>query len=199
MCERYRGSVVVMPEQDVIRGAETSIVIIESLKRENFESVFFDMSKRELEVYGYLPKGWTNVEIGLALIISDQTVKIHKTRIFEKLGVGGVDEAVLKGVSTKYFKLEALIEGLDLEKVKTLSKRERELLDVFSDIKNPPSGNKGAARRLHVATKTVNNHITKILDKLGVKHKIQATLLYMAAKEKGLLVEESIISLDNTH
>lgn len=43
---------------------------------------------REIEVAELAALGRSNAEIGLALYISEETVKVHMKRIFEKLGIG---------------------------------------------------------------------------------------------------------------
>lgn len=45
------------------------------------------LTPREAEVLGWVARGKTNAEIGLALFISAQTVRKHLENIFEKLGV----------------------------------------------------------------------------------------------------------------
>ena len=52
------------------------------------------LSGREVEVLGLVAKGLTNAEIGLALHISEATVKTHLLRAFGKLGVSDRTAAV---------------------------------------------------------------------------------------------------------
>lgn len=52
------------------------------------------LSPRELEVLHYLAKGLTNDEIGTALFVSCETIKVHLKHIFAKLGVSTRTEAV---------------------------------------------------------------------------------------------------------
>lgn len=53
-----------------------------------------ELSDREREVLAMLVKGRSNKEIGAALGISENTVKVHTTKVFEKLGVADRLEAV---------------------------------------------------------------------------------------------------------
>ena len=53
-----------------------------------------DLTPRELEVLRTVTAGKSNKEIGVALNISEATVKVHVTHILEKLKVGGRTEAI---------------------------------------------------------------------------------------------------------
>ena len=54
------------------------------------------ISKREFEVLALLGKGMSNQEIADALFISQNTVKTHASRLFEKLAVKNRTHAILK-------------------------------------------------------------------------------------------------------
>jgi two-component system, NarL family, response regulator LiaR len=54
------------------------------------------ISKREYEVLALLGKGMSNQEIADALFISQNTVKTHTSRLFEKLAVKNRTHAILK-------------------------------------------------------------------------------------------------------
>ncbi len=54
------------------------------------------LSKREMEVLELLAEGISNQEIADKLFISENTVKTHTSRLFEKLGVKNRTAAVLK-------------------------------------------------------------------------------------------------------
>jgi DNA-binding NarL/FixJ family response regulator len=47
------------------------------------------LSRREREVFRYAATGMANKELAQRLAISEATVKVHLTRIFQKLGVSG--------------------------------------------------------------------------------------------------------------
>jgi pimeloyl-ACP methyl ester carboxylesterase/DNA-binding CsgD family transcriptional regulator len=53
------------------------------------------LSARERDILERVAQGFTNVEIGRQLFISDKTVRNHITRIFEKLGVHSRAQAIV--------------------------------------------------------------------------------------------------------
>jgi len=57
-----------------------------------------ELSDREKQVLDALVKGRSNKEIAFALGISENTVKVHTTRVFEKLGVADRLEAVTAAI-----------------------------------------------------------------------------------------------------
>ena len=57
-----------------------------------------ELSDREKEVLEMLVRGRSNKEIASALGISENTVKVHTTRVFEKLGVADRLEAVTAAI-----------------------------------------------------------------------------------------------------
>lgn len=56
----------------------------------------FGISKREYEVLKLLGTGMSNQEIADALFVSQNTVKTHTSRLFEKLAVKNRTQAILK-------------------------------------------------------------------------------------------------------
>lgn len=52
------------------------------------------LTPRELEILGRIAEGLSNREIGEKLFVSENTVKTHSARVFEKLGVGRRTQAV---------------------------------------------------------------------------------------------------------
>ena len=57
-----------------------------------------ELSEREKEVLAMLVRGRSNKEIAIELGISENTVKVHTTRVFEKLGVADRLEAVTAAI-----------------------------------------------------------------------------------------------------
>ena len=55
------------------------------------------ITPREHEILGLIAAGLSNREIGERLFVSENTVKTHSSRLFEKLGAKRRVQAVLKG------------------------------------------------------------------------------------------------------
>lgn len=55
------------------------------------------ITPREYEILGLIAEGLSNREIGERLCVSENTVKTHSSRVFDKLGVNRRVQAVLKG------------------------------------------------------------------------------------------------------
>ena len=55
------------------------------------------LTQRELEILGLIAQGLSNREIGERLFVSENTVKTHSSRIFEKMQVNRRVQAVQRG------------------------------------------------------------------------------------------------------
>jgi NarL family two-component system response regulator LiaR len=55
------------------------------------------ITPREFEILGLIAEGLSNREIGERLFVSENTVKTHSSRLFDKLGVNRRVQAVVKG------------------------------------------------------------------------------------------------------
>ena len=55
------------------------------------------LTPRELEILGQIAAGLSNREIAERLFVSENTVKTHSSRVFEKLGVNRRVQAVQRG------------------------------------------------------------------------------------------------------
>ncbi|WP_088227718.1 response regulator transcription factor [Desulfosporosinus sp. FKB] len=64
------------------------------------------LSDRELEILHYVVQGSSNREIGVALFISEKTVKNHLSSIYRKLEVEDRTQAALKAVKLKLIQLD---------------------------------------------------------------------------------------------
>lgn len=83
------------------------------------------------------------------------------------------DEALTAAV------LERLRDDEDVDpRIASLSPRERDVLDLLADGRS----NREIAETLHLAEKTVKNHITRLLAKLGVQRRTEAIRLVRASR-----------------
>lgn len=78
-------------EQAVQRHA---IAQTQALERQAIEARLARLSSREHEVMEYVIKGYLNKQIAAELGIAEKTVKVHRSRIMEKVEVGSVAELV---------------------------------------------------------------------------------------------------------
>jgi DNA-binding NarL/FixJ family response regulator len=65
-----------------------------------------DLTKREVEVLERIATGMTNKEIGVALSISEDTVKLHVKNLFGKLDVTDRTQAVAVAAKRGILRLE---------------------------------------------------------------------------------------------
>jgi DNA-binding NarL/FixJ family response regulator len=63
----------------------------------------------------------------------------------------------------------------------SLSLRERQILSLIADGLT----NREIGERLHLAEKTVKNHVSGLLRKLGVQHRTQAAILHLSTQRHG--------------
>lgn len=94
----YAGEPILSP---AVLGKHTYLKAKTSVPNNNF-----GLSSRELEILNYVVKGSSNKDIGLALFISEKTVKNHLSNIFRKLEVTDRTQAALKAVKTKIIALD---------------------------------------------------------------------------------------------
>jgi two-component system, NarL family, response regulator len=68
-----------------------------------------ELTPREMEVMHVVAKGKSNKEIGVALDISEATVKVHVTHILEKLQASGRTEAIGLAVNRGLVRMDAAV------------------------------------------------------------------------------------------
>jgi len=68
-----------------------------------------ELTPREMEVMRAVARGKSNKEIGVALDISEATVKVHVTHILEKLQASGRTEAIGLAVSRGLVRMDAVV------------------------------------------------------------------------------------------
>lgn len=79
----------------VKEGMERCLSVMNDLNEQNNAKKLIDkLTPREFEVLQYVISGFLNKQIAAELNISEQTVKIHRGKITEKLGVKSVAEIV---------------------------------------------------------------------------------------------------------
>jgi ATP/maltotriose-dependent transcriptional regulator MalT len=64
------------------------------------------LSRRELEILGYLADGWSNAEIASVLHLGLRTVRSHLESLYGKLGVGRRGEAVREALGLGLIRLD---------------------------------------------------------------------------------------------
>lgn len=82
--------VVVVREVEVVREERPFSINVEKLKE-------LGITNREHEILGLIAEGLSNREIGERLFVSENTVKTHSSRLFEKMSVNRRVQAVQKG------------------------------------------------------------------------------------------------------
>lgn len=90
--QRREREVVLVKEvvREVVRDASPFVLNAERLREAG-------LTPREHEILGLIAEGLSNREIGERLFVSENTVKTHSSRLFEKLGVNRRLQAVQKG------------------------------------------------------------------------------------------------------
>ena len=85
---------LIIPHVDHALRKITLLTQIEKTDRPVLSTGIYGLSDREIEVVSWIKAGKTNQEIGMILNISQNTVKSHLKRIFQKLNVGRRAQAV---------------------------------------------------------------------------------------------------------
>jgi DNA-binding NarL/FixJ family response regulator len=88
----YAGLKLTKPKE-IIR--EVHVVGAFALNAEKLKEL--GLTPREHEILGLIAEGLSNREIGERLFVSENTVKTHSSRLFEKMGVSRRTQAVQKG------------------------------------------------------------------------------------------------------
>ena len=66
------------------------------------ESPFDRLTTREREIAGHLVRGDSNLDIAIALAISERTVETHRQRILKKLGAHSIVEVIAVAVRNQF-------------------------------------------------------------------------------------------------
>ena len=81
------------PRTDTMEAADESGAFVADEKRREELGI----TRRELEVLGLIAEGMSNREIAGKLFVSENTVKTHSSRVFDKLGAKRRTQAVQLG------------------------------------------------------------------------------------------------------
>lgn len=89
---------IIMPHIDnvlrKIQHLQPAELLVEKVVATNVSAICSGLSAREMEIIHWVKSGKTNHEIGMILDISQNTVKSHLKRIFQKLNVTRRAQAV---------------------------------------------------------------------------------------------------------
>lgn len=101
-------------ETELLRAIEealgrSSMLVAKRNELEKFKSIVNSLTAREYEIFLYIITGTLNKQIAFELGISEHTVKNHRIKITEKLGVKSVAEMIyiaeklnIKGAAVNY-------------------------------------------------------------------------------------------------
>lgn len=88
---RFRRKVEVIREVPVLVPAPADFV------RDDAKVASLGLTPRELEILGLIAQGLSNREIAERVFVSENTVKTHSSRVFDKLGARRRTQAVQRG------------------------------------------------------------------------------------------------------
>ena len=88
---RFRRKVEVIREVPVLVPAPADFV------RDEAKVASLGLTPRELEILGLIAQGLSNREIAERVFVSENTVKTHSSRVFDKLGARRRTQAVRRG------------------------------------------------------------------------------------------------------
>ncbi len=145
------------------------------------------LAPRRIEILNLLALGFCYKEIAEKLGISPGRVRGLVSRTLLALGVESSAQAVFKAVEMGVIDLEKTTAGFDLESVRSLTKKEQDILRALTRECAARSTSKEIAASVSNALSTVKNYFGRIHETLGTNGRIQAGLVFMAAERKGLV------------
>lgn len=110
--------------------------------------------------------------------------KKYASDLFTKLDVASIQQAVFTGFKLGIIDSDVAIQGLDPLNINTLTPRNLEILQTFTDNGGEISS---IGRHLGITEGTMRNALQAIAKKLGARNRIQAGMLYLVARDRGLL------------
>lgn len=86
-------------EEDILLSVSEAVslsqkIVFQKAEKQTVQNLINSLTPRELEILKYLPTGMLNKQIAARLNIAEQTVKIHRRSICDKLGVKSVPEII---------------------------------------------------------------------------------------------------------
>jgi DNA-binding CsgD family transcriptional regulator len=91
----WLGTRLLAPRERIV---EVSVpAVVPSFAKDEAARERLGITRRELEILELVARGLSNREIGETLFVSENTVKTHCSRAFDKLGARRRTEAVLRG------------------------------------------------------------------------------------------------------
>lgn len=149
------------------------------------------LTENELQLLQLISQGLENRDIGKQLGYEEKTIKNNLTQLYRKFKVTDRVEAVIKAVKlgcidTSFFQND------DIQRVNYLTKRELELLNTIIGNKGKIKSDTDIARKMIISESNVSRRLTAIMEKLMVKTRVQAALLYYLAVQKGIVENQSL-------
>lgn len=145
------------------------------------------LTDRELSIVSLMSAGHTSDDIAALLRISPHTVDNHRRRLYTKLGVSSQSAAVARAISLGMVPwpwVASTTEPSRFASGPALTAREQEILDLIAG----GATTRQAARALGIATKTVENTLTRLYRKLGTHNRAETLAV---AHRLGLVGEMS--------
>lgn len=175
--------------------ARSNITHKKRRKRSPYTEKKESLKEKQREILQLLANVLDYEEIALVLKTTKGVVRGEINRMYKIFGVHSSLQAVLMGIDSGIVNLDEATKDYDLKFINLLTPEERDILE--KTIENHGAGNSNAkiAEALSFAKVTIKNKRTWINSKLGVKlgvnGNLQAALMYLAAKRRGLLQEEA--------
>lgn len=149
-------------------------------------------SAQEQRILQLMTMGLTNIEIGEALEISDQTVKNHITHILKRLGTPDRTGAILHAFQNGMVEPLLITTTNDFSGYTELTDRERQVYKLLSTYGQT---NSQLGESLFITEQTVKNHMTSVLRKLGA-HDRQEVGLYEIKRRDAVLSGSKVSQKD---
>lgn len=142
---------------------------------------------RRLAVLKLMAQGDAVPAIANCLKISTRTVETHRDRLRREFGADSGAKVVFKAAGMGIISLDDATKDLDIERIRSLTPTELDILQKMTNNEGEKSRNAEIASSRGVKKKTIEEQFRRIFIKLHVKNRIQAGLMFMAAKKLSLI------------